>query len=222
MGLRWGVGWMEAVFNLVLFRVIGIAVLALIGLAVLVVLIRRSQAARAAAAAPPPRIHLRPCARPDWSDPKGIERDIVAILTLGFADAGCFEVPEIPRLSIQAYAKQSEGMLAALCDHPAAGKWLDLVTLYEDGTSVTYTTNPHGDPLDQRPGHPKVRAPEVDVRTLYHRLLNQRPPGAFRRIPPAEFVPVFEKAYADEMDWRLATGRPTGREATQAAAAARR
>jgi len=201
-----------------LVRVLGVVALVGIVISALVWMLRRAARARELASLPPPQIHLQASARPDWVEPKDVERATITMLTLGFSDAGSFTIPEMPHLAMQGFAKPSEGMIAALCEHPEGGLWVEITTMFEDGTSVTYTTDRRGDPLEQRPGHPKTAYPEVDGRTLYHRMLNQRPGHPFRAVSAAEFPRVYERNYADYMEWRASTGRPPASELSLAAA----
>lgn len=97
-------------------------------------------------------------------------------------------------------------MVAVVYEHPQVGVILDMMTRYADGTSITYTTNTEVGQLEERPGHRNVIAPEASAEGLYRRLLGERPHGETRAIAPDEFADVFEQAYAEAMEWRIARG----------------
>jgi hypothetical protein len=128
---------------------------------------------------------------------------------LGFEAAGAYTTEEMPGLRMAGYAKPDQSTYGLVYEHPQAGVFADLVTLYEDGTSLTYTTTDQGRGLDQRPGHGKVYGPGLDMTTLYRRLVAERPNRPLKPITTDGFAASFEQAYADEMDWRNARGGPT-------------
>jgi hypothetical protein len=90
--------------------------------------------------------------------------------------------------------------------------WLDLLCRYQDGTSLTYLNTQQGAGLEQRPGHGKMRAPGVDAAALYRRIVAERPQRPLLPAPVEEFPAIFERAYAEEMDWRNSRGGPTAAE----------
>ncbi len=174
-------------------------------------------------AGPPPRIHLTRADRPEWRNEPAVMAPVKQLVRLGFEDAGTWVVDEM-KLAIRALARPSESIYAVVYDHHPGtpGAWLDLVTRYEDGGSVTYTTS-GGPALDTRPGHDKVRAPGASPESLYRRLLSERPAGrATSPAAPEAFAHVFEQAYADEMEWRNQRGGATEREIRAVAAASGR
>jgi hypothetical protein len=154
----------------------------------------------------PARIHLVRRDHLEWSDPDAVARLADPLSALGFVDAGDFETEEIPNLRLRAFANERDRVHAIVYELVPAGVWMDYVARYADGTSLTFTTATRGGELDQRPGHGKVRAPELGAEALYRRLLAERPAGELLPTIPESFVPAFEKAYADEMDWRNSRG----------------
>ncbi len=155
---------------------------------------------------PARRIHLVKKAAIAWQHPEKVRALVQPLLARGFKDAGLFEIPEMHQLRMQALVHPENGALGAVYEFPKFGVWLDLVFRFEDGGALTCTTNP-GPSLEDRPGFPKVRQHEQDSVKLYERLLHEKPLD--RKVAPvkiADFVPLFEKAYADEMDWRAAKG----------------
>jgi hypothetical protein len=172
----------------------------------------------------PKRIHLRRAEGFALKDPAGVEALARPLLDAGFADAGVFVIEEIA-LAVRFLKGPEDGLYAAVFDrHPAAGTWLDVVTLYEDGTSITVNNLAKPSALDERPGHRKVRLAGAGEAELYEAMRRERsretkPP---LRLQPADIAARFEKAYADEMDWRDARGGPTEAEIRRIAAASGR
>jgi hypothetical protein len=97
-------------------------------------------------------------------------------------------------------------------EHPQAGVWMDLVSRYQDGTSVTYSNTAQGSGMDQRPGHSITREQGASPEAMFERLLRERPQRPLAPHTAESFQAVFEKAYADEMDWRNSRGGPTEEE----------
>jgi hypothetical protein len=162
-----------------------------------------------AASQTPARISLRPMAAPSWEDAEAIEAQAEPLPELGFAKAGDFQVEEIPGLSLEAWVNPEKAVTAVVYEHPVAGVWTDMVTRYEDGTRATFANTSHGGGVDHAPGHTVERFAGIGSKELYHRHLAQRPDRPVV-VPTAEgFVERFEKAYADEMDWRNSRGGTT-------------
>jgi hypothetical protein len=170
---------------------------------------------------PARRIHLMRKTQLDWQDRAKVRALVDPLLNRGFKDAGVFEIPEIPGLRMQALVHADNGALGAIYEFPQRGAWLDLVFRFEDGGGLTCTTNP-GPSLEARPGFPKVRQAEQDSVMLYERLLREKPSERkIALVGIADFVPLFEKAYADEMDWHAARGITASEVKSTAAATGR-
>jgi hypothetical protein len=160
----------------------------------------------------PPRIHLYREHDPFWKEKSRVQSLVEPLVALGFEAAGTYGIEEMEGVRLEALVKPEEGVYGAVYEHERAGTWIDLVSLYQDGTSLTYSTAPHGSTLDQRPGHGKLYMPELDPSALYERMLAERPRHALARVSTSEFPAAFEKAYADEMDWRNSRGGLTEEE----------
>jgi hypothetical protein len=127
----------------------------------------------------------------------------------GFEDAGIHTVPELPGLVIQLLAHYGDSFYAAIYQHPKAGTWYDVISLYEDGTSVTYTTA-RPTALKQRPGHPTVNLPGADPARVLDKALGQRPRRPLKQATAALAANVFETAYADSIAYRKQSRITTG------------
>lgn len=172
----------------------------------------------AADAGTPSSIHLEPEPSPEWRDAGAVRRHRAPLESAGFQDAGVFSVAEMPGILLHAFAHPAEGAYAVVYEHPQVGVWLDLVTRYADGTSVTFGNATRGGGLDSQLGHDKVREPGGDPAALLRRFLAERAPKPRVAVSAAEFVSCFEQAYADEMQWRNERGGPTEEEIRRVAA----
>jgi hypothetical protein len=123
----------------------------------------------------------------------------------GFQDAGIYRIPEMPGVIVGLMAKPEERFLAAIYEHPQVGHWMDITTLYEDGTSSTFTTSkPTG--LVDRPGHPMIHAPGAGPLALYARARAERGRGRMKATPVADAAQEFERSYAESTAWRKRRG----------------
>lgn len=160
----------------------------------------------------PARLHLRAMAAPSWADEPAVAAQTAPLPDLGFALAGTYQAEEIPGLNLQAWVQPETAVTAVVYEHPIAGVWTDVVTRYEDDTRLTYANILQGQGVDHAPGHSVERFDGIGSRELYERHLADRPDRP-KVVPTAEgFVARFEKAYADEMDWRNSRGGTTEEE----------
>ena len=157
----------------------------------------------------PDRIHLQPGSPASWKNAAAASRIADALLTRAFADGGVYTVPELPGVVVQLLAHAKDGLYAAVYEHPKAGTWFDLVSRYQDGSSVTYSTAlPTA--LRPRPGHPTVNLPGIEPLAVLDRILAQRPRRSLKLASPDQAVPVFEQGYAYSIDYRKQVGISTG------------
>lgn len=157
----------------------------------------------------PPRIHLDRLAAPAWANPDAVEALDEPLPGLGFSEAGMYSVREIDGLLLHAWVNPALGVLAVVYEHPLVSHWVDLVTRHQDGTRITYANTAQGTGVDHQPGHEVVRLPGLDTKALFDRFLRERPSKPTEVVTADQFAAVFEKSYADEMDWRNSRGGPT-------------
>jgi hypothetical protein len=167
----------------------------------------------------PARIHLHRRQELEWKDPAAAAASLDAIRGLGFQEVGPFGIEEMDFIRMHALVRPDDHAYAVVYEHDKVGVWVDFVTRYEDGTSITYANTAQGGEVDQRPGHGTVRAPGLDPPALYRRFLAERPQRAMKTPSADDFQTTFERAYADEMDWRNSRGGPTEEEIRAVAAA---
>ena len=157
----------------------------------------------------PDRIHLQPGSTLSWKNAAATRRIADPLTSRGFADAGVHTVPELPGVVVQLLAHAKDSLYAAVYEHPRAGTWFDLVSRYQDGSSVTYSTSlPTA--LKPRPGHPTVNLPGVEPLAVLDRILAQRPRRPLKPASPDQAASVFEQGYADSIDYRKQVGISTG------------
>jgi hypothetical protein len=164
------------------------------------------QVADQALAKQPDTIHLEPASPGAWQDPDNARQVTDAIRALGFEAAGTFTIPELPGVTLALLAHPSARLYAAIYQHPRAGAWFEFFRRNNDGTGATFTTLPPNG-LSDRPGHPVVRAPGSDPRTLFDHATS--PHGAGGDAQPASAqaaIHVFETGYAEAMAWRKQNG----------------
>jgi len=166
----------------------------------------------------PDAIHLEPRERPSWKDAAAITSLTAPLEAEGFFNAGHFTIVEIAGVSLQFFVDTERNAYSVVYEHEAAGIFLDLVTLYEDGASLTATTSKHV-ALDPRPGHEKLRAPGASASELLRRFFAERPSKPMRPMGRELLPGYFEKAWADEIEWRRSRGGATVREVAAVATA---
>jgi hypothetical protein len=160
----------------------------------------------------PAMIHLVGPGGVSWSKPDRVHALADPLPRLGYHDAGQFSVEEIGGLNLWAFVNPSESAYAVVYEHPAGLVWMDFVTRYEDGTSLTTSNAEQAAELDHQPGHDKDYAPGLDAAGLHQRHLSNRPRKPVQRPTAEGFARAFEAAYAQEMAWRNSRGGPTERE----------
>jgi hypothetical protein len=153
----------------------------------------------------PDEIHLTPAGSGAWKNAKAAAILADPLLSRGFQDAGVHRVDEMAGVLVQLLTKPDERFIAAIYEHPQAGHWIDLVTLYQDGTSANFTTSrPTG--LSPRPGHPSIHAPGTGPLALYSRARAERPKGLTKSIAASDAARQFEQSYAEDIAWRKHRG----------------
>ena len=164
--------------------------------------------ATTALAQQPDRIHLQPGGPDSWKHASTARRIVEPLVSRGFTDAGVHTIPQMPGVVVQLLAHEKDGLYAAVYEHPQAGSWFDLISRFQDGTSVTYSTSlPTA--LKPRPGHPTVNLPGVEPLGVLDRVLAQRPRRTLKPVSADQAVSVFEQGYADSIDYRKQVGIST-------------
>lgn len=162
------------------------------------------EAGKRASTKQPDEIHLIPAPQHQWSNTSVIENICAALLNLGFADTGSYTVDVLP-VALRFFLRSRENVYSVVYEHAKAGVWVNLVVLYENGSSMTFTTT--GDRgLEQRPGHPIVHAPGTDAAQLHASVLAKAPRQGRKALSPQSIVSEFERAWAEGIRWRKEQG----------------
>ena len=124
----------------------------------------------------PEKIELKPVAELSWDDQKHCQELLEELHDQGFVDAGIFYA-EAMDTKMKLMLNDAYDIRAVIYERANSGVVLDLVTLYGDGTGVTYVNRP--DPgFAQSPLHPNVYMGQVPVYELLDKCLRERPKKA--------------------------------------------
>ncbi|HEY3929997.1 MAG TPA: hypothetical protein VGL89_16625 [Candidatus Koribacter sp.] len=141
----------------------------------------------------PAKITLEPAPNLRW-DRAALHGQFVEELgDQGFSDVGEFFVKAM-QTKMQLMVNEAYDIRAVIYEHENSGIVLDLVTLFGDGTGITYVNRK--DPgIEQSPLHPNIYLGDVPVFELLDYCLRERPKKA--RIPetPLAAVRLMELEY---------------------------
>ncbi|MDD5657063.1 MAG: hypothetical protein PHF00_07400 [Elusimicrobia bacterium] len=148
----------------------------------------------------PDTIILRRVDDPRWKRPELVAGLTQELLAEGFSDSGVFAVDKMPGVLVRLMTGPGRDATAAVCDHPGIGAWVDIMSIYEDGRTVTATALPEsGMP---RPDWAKMmRFPQAPAAKLYQELLSGRPKGRIRPISADDAPREFELDYFKQTAW---------------------
>lgn len=161
--------------------------------------------AQQALAAQPDTIRLEPAGDSEWLDVAARERTTREIEALGFTDAGCFSVREMPGVRVRLLANGAGSAYAALYEHAQAGSWFEFACRYTDGSSACFSTL-HATGLDPKPGSIMVHAPGTSAADLWSRSLRERPARTLQPVSARNAEADFERSYAESVAWRKQAG----------------
>lgn len=127
---------------------------------------------------------------------------------LGFEKIDDYYIEDIP-LSMTAFIDRETATYGVVYDHPLVEDvWCDLVRRYEDGSGWTFGTN--RDPLVDYPVDKTIKYfPNHSLGELFEKFKAEAPRENAIQVSNEEFPRFFEKAYAEEMDWRIERGGAT-------------
>ncbi len=197
------------ILGVILLLIVGYVafrVLLFVGKVILVIHRAKKMIAELGASAVPATIKLVPISGASWDD-AGAAALAVPLAGLGYEEVGFFDLDIMGGVRLQAWVHPDLGLYSLIYTSPKAGVWSDIVTKYEDGTSLTYSNSSHGGKLKQRPGRENVFFKGLGTDELHRKMLAERPDRPTRRLTAADFAPDFERAYAEQMAWR---GSPEG------------
>jgi hypothetical protein len=165
-------------------------------------------AGQRATAKQPDEIHLVPAPGHVWKNGAAVEAYTQPLRTLGFADAGTYTVDALP-VVLRFALDESQCMYATIYEHPKAEVWMNFVVLYEDSTSITFTTT-RDRGLEHRPGHPIVHRPGASTTELHAAVMRQLAGDKPRKaLSASSIVAEFEHAWVEGVRWRKHRGFAT-------------
>jgi hypothetical protein len=162
-------------------------------------------------------INLFPAEDPGWSDKEKATEWHAWFIRNGFEHAGTFQCWEMPSVLISGFVRPQDQMLAAVCDHPQAGMWIDIGTHYEDNGGLNVSNVAMSQSLDSMPGQVKFRIKGGTPDELLEKALAERRDKGRVAITKGEFASFFEERYREEMKWRMGRGGPTQSEVMRVA-----
>lgn len=152
-------------------------------------------------AAAPGAIHLLPAGGEPWKRSRAAGRLVRGFAREGFRSAGVFAIPEIPGTRVELFAHPGQRLIGAVHEDRSGRHWTDVSERRSDGSTVTWSSaRPTG--VDPRPGHPRFHVPGASPAALVARALRERAPAPAEEVHPAELEALFERAYAEEAEWR--------------------
>ena len=97
-------------------------------------------AATAGVGHPPMRAELEPAEELEWDDPEAVEALAGPLREADFVEAGKYQSMMNTFVKMWAFAHVDRRIYAVVYEAQPIGAWMDLVTRYTDGTSLTYST----------------------------------------------------------------------------------
>src|SRR5262249_51231591 len=160
----------------------------------------------------PERIHLE---RVEHVPAGHADPALEVLRPLGFTGSARYRVREMSGVVLEALVHEGERVYAVLSRHPRAGSWLTLGCRYagEGGLrriGYTNATSPLIGVLEVPRDAIHVKAPGLPAEKLFARLIAERPAGELEPVSQDSFAAVYERAYAEEMDWRVRKGVSLG------------
>ena len=142
------------------------------------------------------------------SGPTDAARPILAALAASnFADAGAWNIAQMPQIQVSLMVQREEGMLAAVESASPIGAHVNVHTLYPDGRVATFTNSELPMPPTARPNVERTQLPRCSPDALVVRARADRPKIPFRPLTVEEAPRVYERLYADEIRFRKAMGK---------------
>ena len=166
---------------------------------------------------PPARVRLV-AARASAAHARDLKSRVPGLEACGFRSIGTYRVDPMRGVVLTAFAHSEQSLCAVVYSHPLVNSFVDMISKTEDDRSLTVTTAPAGQELDQPPGHEKIFDPKLSIAQMYDLVLRRRPRGTHEQWNADNFAVKFETAYAKEMNWRRSRGGVTHDEVRRVAA----
>jgi hypothetical protein len=142
----------------------------------------------------PTTINLEPAAELEWKNEERHREITEDLRDQGFEDAGTYIATSM-ETKIHLMVNEAYDIRAVVYEHADSAIVLDLVTLFGDGTGVTYV-NREDPGIEQSPLHPNVYLGDVSVVDQLETCLRERPKKARFPEPAAVAARLMELEYA--------------------------
>ncbi len=129
----------------------------------------------------------------EWTHEQRHRQLIEELLDQGFIDAGMYRA-EAMKANLHLLVNETYDIRAVVYEHEHSGVVLDLVTLFGDGTGITYV-NREDPGYESSPLHPNVYLGDVPVFELLDNCLRDRPKKAPLPESPATAARLMELEY---------------------------
>ena len=138
-----------------------------------------------------------------WSNPSAVAQMSKEIEAQGFHDSSTCTVKELPDVAVKFFLNQEERGYFAIYEHKKAGSWLNLIYLFEDGTSLTISSTKNKG-LKRNPMHALIHVPDGSAQTLSEEAKKflQEHDKARKLLSDESILHEFEEAWAQEIKWR--------------------
>jgi hypothetical protein len=148
-----------------------------------------------------PRIRLRPCANPIWTNLEAARNYADQLHELGFQDVGSFFIDGAGYF-VRGFVKPDEATWATLEEMTSIpGLWVEVAVVLDDGNLYSISNRSRPPLFSALPGTVLRREPGVDAAGLYRKMLAERPAGPLRPASAEAFVAMYEDYQNRVKDW---------------------
>lgn len=148
----------------------------------------------------PQTMTLAPPSEPVQESPT-FRATIEAVRSLGFYVAGPLVAEEGPGVVVYTTADPAREVCGTVMSAPDGNAYVDFVSLYEDGTSITHSSLPDQG-FEQPTQRPSIRALGVSPAELLRRHLAERPDGARLAVQLADVPSHIKRTTEEVYFWR--------------------
>ena len=124
----------------------------------------------------------------------------------GFADAGAWDISEMPRIRLALMVHPAENFLAAIETASTIGVQVNIHTLYSNGTVLTFTNSRLLAPRAQWRAFKSVRMPGASPGAVLTRARAERLGDGISTVTPDEAPKIYERLYAESIRYRKRQG----------------
>lgn len=143
----------------------------------------------------------------EWHHPERMTELADELTSLGFDDAGQFQLEQSPAMRLQGFVDESRQLVAAIYDVEDEKRYglFDFISAYEDGTEVNYS-NKFDEGFAKPPFMKVIRDPEATPADMLERCLTERRTDGLLTRSVDDFKACIEASVAREMNWRVDQG----------------